>query len=169
MQLKHQWKWRGLSPTLKEAFPDILPVNRPLLGLVKPDTQWLAGFTSAEGCFSIGIKKSKSHNLGVQVQLSFILTQHIRDEELMKEIEIFFNCGKMYKTKNAVRFRVEKFTDLINKIIPFFKNNEIIGVKAKDFSDWCKAAELIKNGAHLTQEGFNQICEIQKGMNSRRE
>lgn len=160
---------RGLSINLKYTFPGVLPVERPLiLHSVIPNAQWLAGFTSAEWCFSIGIKKSKSHKLGVQVQLNFVLTQHIRDEQLISRIIMYLNCGKISKTREAVRFKVENFTDLIDKIIPFFKNYQIIGVKAKDFDDWCKAAELVKIKAHLTEDGLNKICEIQKGMNSRR-
>ena len=65
-----------------------------------------------------------------------------------------------------------KFSDLIDKIIPpiFTKNGwfSILGVKSKDFADWCKAAELMKNKAHLTAEGLDQIRKIKAGMNKGR-
>ena len=42
----------GLSADLKSAFPDIVPVVRPLVETKTIDNPyWLAGFTSAEGCF----------------------------------------------------------------------------------------------------------------------
>jgi hypothetical protein len=42
----------GLSGELKEAFPNVVPVKRPLVeDQVIRDSQWLAGFTSGEGCF----------------------------------------------------------------------------------------------------------------------
>jgi len=38
-----------------------------------------------------------------------------------------------------------------------------------DFADFCKVAELMKNKAHLTQEGLEEIRQIKAGMNTRRE
>jgi hypothetical protein len=44
----------GLTDTLKAAFPSIIPVPRPTFHIEKPlDPYWLAGFTSAEGCFIV--------------------------------------------------------------------------------------------------------------------
>ena len=43
--------------------------------------------------------------------------------------------------------------------------NPLIGIKALDFADWFKVAELIKNKAHLTPKGLEEIREIKKGMN----
>ena len=51
------------------------------------------------------------------------------------------------------------------KIIPFFKKYQIHGVKAKDFSDFCRAASLMKDKKHLTVEGLEQIRKIKAGMN----
>ena len=76
---------RGLSDKLKSAFPNIIPVDRPVvIDQVIPDPNWIAGFASAEGCFYIRLAKSKSHLTGFQVLLIFYLTQHHRDGELMK-------------------------------------------------------------------------------------
>ena len=41
----------------------------------------------------------------------------------------------------------------------------IMGVKAADFQDWCKVAELMKTKKHLTPEGLDQIRKIKAGMN----
>ena len=78
---------RGLSPKLKSAFPDVVRQrgeNRPKVIKEIPDPQWLAGFTSAEGCVKVNIQKSPKAKLGETVNLIFQLTQHMRDEELMK-------------------------------------------------------------------------------------
>jgi hypothetical protein len=63
-------------------------------GVPIPDPQWLAGFTSGEGCFFIVIQKSKDTKLGEAVQLKFILVQHSRDEQLMRSLIEYFKCGK---------------------------------------------------------------------------
>jgi hypothetical protein len=38
-------------------------------------------------------------------------------------------------------------------------------VKAQDFEDWKKVAEMIKSKEHLTNEGFEQIRKIKARMN----
>ena len=44
---------------------------------------------------------------------------------------------------------VGKFSDINNKIIPFFKAHSILGVKQSDFQDFCEIAMLIGEGKHL--------------------
>ena len=103
--------------------------------------------TSAEGCFYVLITKSIT-KIGQRVQLIFKLTQHSRNENLLKSLIKYFECSYMEKYKsgnrNWVDFRVIKFDDIANKIIPFFQKHLIQGVKAKDFANWCKVAELMK-------------------------
>lgn len=83
---------KGLSDELKRAFPNNLEVARPLVpDYIIPDPQWIAGFTSGEGCFMIKISKSPASKLGFGVQLIFQLTQNNRDEALMKCILAYFD------------------------------------------------------------------------------
>ena len=70
--------------------------------------------------------------------------------------------------RGARLYTVNKFTDIYEKIIPFFKKHKIVGLKSEDFSDWCKVAELIKVKDHLTSSGLDQIREIKSGMNKGR-
>jgi len=56
-----------------------------------------------------------------------------------------------------------------SKIIPFFSKYPIEGVKAKDFDDFCKVAELMKSKVHLTSDGLEQIRKIKSGMNRGRD
>lgn len=62
-------------------------------------------------------------------------------------------------------FQCSKFSDIYEKIIPFFKKYQIRGVKAQDWQDWCIIAELIKKKAHLTSEGLDEIKKIKLRMN----
>ena len=45
---------------------------------------------------------------------------------------------------NVINYKVTKFGDITQKIIPFFKKHPIKGVKALDFADLCKVAEMMK-------------------------
>lgn len=81
----------------------------------------------------------------------------------------FLNCGKFIKkNKEIFNYRVVKFSDLDEKIIPFLKKYQIEGVKSKDFIDFCEIALLMKNKVHLTQDGLEQIRKIKAGMNTGR-
>ena len=159
----------GLPLELKTAFMDITPVERPIVLNKKiPDPNWLAGFISGEGCLSVGVTESVTHLTGFKVFLIFTITQHYRDEKLIRSFIDYFHCGKVYKKGDAYDFRVTKFSDFIEKIIPFLQKYPILGKKALDFQNLCKVAELINKKAHLTKEGLNQIRQIKVGMNKNR-
>ena len=95
----------------------------------------MAGFTSGEGSFIINIRASKTHSVGFQVTLIFAIGQHKRDEKLLKLLIEYLGCGNIYKNEDAFEFKVTKLEDIILKIIPFFHNHPILGVKALDFHD----------------------------------
>jgi hypothetical protein len=67
-----------------------------------------------------------------------------------------------------MEFTVTSLKDINNIIIPFFSKYPLQGVKLADYLDFCKVVELMKNKAHLTQEGLDQILEIKLGMNTGR-
>ena len=155
----------GLSEKLEVAFPNIVLIEKPLvLNQQIPNPNWIAGFTSGEGYFYVKIYKSNTNKLGEAITLVFDISQHYRDESLMRSFIEYFDCGAVYPSRNAIYFRVINFKDIVNKIIPFFKEHKIQGVKLKDFQDFCKVAELMKEGKHLTAEGLDQIREIKAGM-----
>jgi hypothetical protein len=161
---------KGLTSTLEEAFLNVIPKKRPVItysGNLSPG--WLAGFTSAEGSFMIRVLNSSNHKYSKKVQLEFNLTQHARDEELMRVIANYFEAGTVYLNRNAYVFRVVNFTELINKILPFFKDNLIQGIKYFDYLDFLKAVEIVREKKHLTLEGLEDIQKIKNGMNSRRD
>lgn len=128
---------KGLAPSLKEAFPNYVPVPRPLVVDKKiPDPQWVVGFTSGEGCFYIVVSKSNSESVGFNVRLRFVLSQDVRDELIMRSLITYFNCGNCEKAKDGmVYFKVTKFTDNYEKILPFFSKYQLHGVKAVDYQD----------------------------------
>jgi hypothetical protein len=161
----------GLSEAIQKAFPDVNPLERPYVKLPSViDPNWLAGFAEGESNFAIRVSSSATNKIGKSVSLSFIITQHKRDFLLMKSIEKLFGCGqvKMRPKESGVDFMVMKFSDINEKIIPFFEKYPLTGCKKLDYLDLCKAAELIKNKAHLTTEGLEEIIRIKEGMNTGR-
>ena len=54
------------------------------------------------------------------------------------------------------------------KIISFFLKYPIHGIKALDFSDFCRIGSLIKEKEHLTEQGLAKVESIKSGMNTKR-
>jgi len=164
----------GLPDKLKTAFPGVLPVPRPLvLGSLCPqrikDPSWLAGFASAEGCFMIKSQESRSGSK-VYAGLVFSVSQHSRDEGLMRDLINYLGCGNYYPNLKVDKgeYVVVRFNDIESKIIPFFNKYPIGGVKALDFADFKKAADIVKVKGHLTRTGLVEILKIKEGMNTGR-
>ena len=159
----------GLPPRLREAFPDIKPVERPPVefkGIVNP--YWVSGFVEGEGCFAVGIQDSKKTRTGSLVSLRFKISQHSRDRLLIKSFIDYFGCGIYYERISEDEFVVTKISDVVEKIIPFFDAHPLQGNKALDYADFRTATEIIKNRGHLTEEGLEQLQKIKVGMNTGR-
>jgi hypothetical protein len=77
----------------------------------------------------------------------------------------------------SVHLQIAKFTDINEKIIPFFEKYSIEGVKSLDFEDFKKVCKLIENKKHLTplllpmrheHRGIKAILDIKLNMNQNR-
>ncbi len=161
----------GTPQIVKSNFNNIVPVNRPIITTDNiPDPHWITGFVNGEGTFDVKIYKSKT-NTGYAVQLRFRIPQHERDYKLIEVLNNYFGgAGVIEKHSQfpAVTLVIVKFSHVIEKIIPFFELYPIIGVKQKDFLDWCEVAKLMTSGTHLTIEGLNLIRTFKAGMNKGR-
>jgi hypothetical protein len=157
----------GLSEELKIVFLNIIPSLRPQTITPKLETihpYWVSGFVDGDGCFYISLT-----NNSTGVGLVFKITQHIRDTDLLKEFVNYFNCGRYsLSSPEAGDFIVTKFEDIYTKIIPFFNKYPLQGSKSLDFFDFNRVAELMKNKAHITSEGFESIKQIKSGTNKKR-
>lgn len=162
---------RGISKLLLDNFKDIVPVERPMYEVTEiPSPNWVAGFASAEGCFHAVLFKRDKYKTGYMVQLRFIISQHTRDQLVMEKIAEFFRCGYVnYSSiKQGAAYTVTDIKSTVNVIIPFFNTYLIEGCKSLDFADFCKIAYIIRDKAHLTEEGIIKIKELASKMNLKR-
>jgi hypothetical protein len=159
----------GLSDKLMNEFPNVISAIRPAVNFEGiPDPNWLAGFVDGEGCFYINTKKAKGYLTGYQVIMSFSICQHVKDELLLSKFIDYLGCGKIEKAStrpNEVTFVTYKFSDIRDKIIPFFQNYPLHGIKSMDYRDFCEIAKLMENKSHLTLDGLNKIKSLKSGMN----
>ena len=162
----------GLNVSLKEAFPNWkeLQVDRPnyLFGGI-PNPNWIAGFASGDSSFNIKISNSPTSLLNKRVQLRFGVGLNIREKALIEYLVVYFDLSDVKKNVyfdiNSARFEVVKFSDITDKIIPFFEKYSIQGKKSLDFIYFKQAAEIVKSKGHLASEGLDQILEIKAIMN----
>lgn len=96
----------GLPFDLEAAFTGIFPYPRSEVSDISiKDSQWLVGFASAEGCFHIKNTKAFTHCSEYQVSLVFKLTQHSRDEHLIKSLINYLRCGVVSQFDSATVLR----------------------------------------------------------------
>ncbi len=127
----------GLSDVIKSEFNLNYPVKRPIIITTNiSDPNWVSGFVSGEGNFDAGIRESKN-KIGFRVSLRFRISQHERDTQLMELIINYFLAGRLEKDfrSSVLNLVISKFSDLNQKIIPFFNQYPIYGIKKLDFLD----------------------------------
>ena len=179
--LKSSLNW-GLSDKLIKNFKNVTSVNRPeykFNGISDPF--WIAGFTSGDGSFYLKIRKAETE-IGYRVSLIYSFHLHIRELEVLKGLCNYFNNyfnikkqntlsnEKVYTSEenNSAHLKIENFTDISEKIIPFFDKYPIVGIKSLDFEDFKKVCNIVKSKKHLTPEGVKTILEIKSNMNQNR-
>lgn len=157
-----------------KAFPNVQPTDRSdytCNGIQNP--YWLAGFASGDSSFYISIENAKSSSKNNRVRLGFGTNLHIRDKQLLVAIANYLTIlpVQIYEGKNqqSAVLQIRNYSQIVSKVIPFFNEYPIIGVKRLDFADFKKVAEMMKNKEHLTESGLKKILSIVEGMNLRRE
>ena len=159
---------KGLPSKLKEYFPNVMGIEKSEVNIpANIDPNWVVGFFSGEGCFFIDIYKAIDCKTGYYVRLRATVNQHSRDEILISKLINILDYGFVTKhtKKKVITFVVYRFDNIYNKIIPFFNKYPILGIKSLDFKDFCKAAESMNKGTHLTLEGLEKIRNIKSNMN----
>lgn len=159
----------GLSDKLRIQFPTVIPVARPvIMGNDIPHPYWFTGFVDGQGFFYVKSLKNKNYSTGFNVTMVFSVFQHVRDEALLTKFIDYLGCGRIEKTStrpNGLNFTVSKFSDIQDKILPFFQTYPLQGIKSMDYLDFAKVAKIIEIKGHLTMEGIKKINYLKSGMN----
>jgi len=128
---------------------------------------FITGLIDAEGCFNIMITKSSSV-LGWRVQARFLLELHIKDIELLYQLQSFFSgigTVTISNNKKVARYSIVGINEIINILLPHFTNYPLQSVKKIDFISWKNCVIIIANKEHLTLQGFKKIVSNKAIMN----
>ena len=137
----------------------------------------MADFASADSSFYVSIENAKNSKQDktnkTRVRLGFGTNLHIRDKQLLVAIANYLTIWPIHiyegKSQQSAVLQIRSYSQIVSKVIPFFNEYPIIGVKSLDFADFNKVAELVKDKEHLTKSGLKKILNIVEGMNLRRE
>ena len=142
---------------------------------------WIVGFVDGEGCFSLGFVrqnnrgKRKGYKTGYQVFHEFAVTQGAKSLGSLQKLVDFFKVGKIFANKrydnhkeHLYRYVVRKREDLLNVIIPFFRQYPLHTSKANDFEKFARCVEWIEAKRHLTHDGLIEIAQITETMNRKK-
>jgi hypothetical protein len=133
---------------------------------------WIVGFTDGEGCFSVSIFRNQTTKMGWQVFPEFVITQGKRSLPALKIYLQYFGCGKIFVNKrydnhheHLYRYCVRSLKDLREKIIPFFRKNQLRTNKQKDFEMFSEIIETMMLKKHLSVKGLHLIAHKIERMN----
>jgi hypothetical protein len=139
---------------------------------------WVTGFVDGEGCFSINfIRQPHRHNrrgykTGIQVAHEFVVTQSAKSLGCLHLLMEFFGVGDVYVNRrydnhkeHVHRYCVRKRSDLVQTVIPFFKEFPLRTSKQADFLKFAECLRLMDTNTHLTRDGLAEMVEIAETMN----
>jgi hypothetical protein len=142
------------------------------------NTGWVIGFVDGEGCFSIGFNRQSDrqgrngYRTGYQVSHRFAVTQGASSVVCLEELHSFFRVGRIARNArrdnhrdDLLQYRVDRRTDLLEVVIPFFQEHPLRTSKRHDFEAFAHCVELVSAGRHLDSEGLIEIVEISQTMN----
>jgi hypothetical protein len=138
--------------------------------LSKINIHWICGFINSDGSFGVYLIQSNASKFGFSTQLKIVISQHNKSLIVLDAIRNYFNIGKIYSTSatgTVSDYKLFSLKDIL-LFIDLFKNTQLLGAKALDYTDFCTIVGLIQNKEHLTLEGIKTIKEISSNMNSTR-
>jgi intein-encoded DNA endonuclease-like protein len=92
--------------------------------------EYILGFISGDGSFYVSISKEN------KIKVGFTISQHVRDKDFLEKIKEFFGVGRVvpesFARRDSVwRYEVTSFKELIERILPIFKENSSL-ITSKD-------------------------------------
>ena len=130
---------------------------------------WLSGFIDAEGCFNVTLFKRKSMTLGYQIKLRFMIDQKDSLDNMLfikDQLNLFLTNRKLKKGTTGTMHRIESNSFVkVPFIIEYINRFRLKSKKQESFDKWVVVYELVKNKAHLTEEGLNVIRKLSKEIN----
>jgi hypothetical protein len=124
---------------------------------------FLSGFALGEGSFMIVCRKRGDYRRSFKLSAAFNVSQHDRVPlDLFRET---VGCGGLRKAGNAGWYwEVNRLSDLVDRVVPFFDRFPIVGEKAETYRLWKRAVALLAAG-DLSGQDYHQVLALRERMN----
>lgn len=124
-------------------------------------TSWLAGFTDAEGCFTVSlIKRTDTYT---QVQVRFILSQK-QEKDFFEELSVIIK-GKTHYLKSYNGYNLTVNLTKLKLLIKYFAFHPLKTKKKIDYLNWLKIYDLVINQKHRIPDQLEKIKKIKQRLN----
>ena len=140
----------------------------------RPDEQighYVAGFVDGEGSFHVAVQRNPTTRLKWLVVPEFHVSQNDDNQHVLALIRDVLGCGYL-KPNHAGSLRdrtcvlvVRNHTDLVGKVIPFFRRYPLRTTKRADFDLFATIVAMIDGGRHRDLEGLAEIIVLAYSMN----
>jgi hypothetical protein len=126
---------------------------------------YFAGFVDGEGSFHLTFRRRPDYKLPWKVSLCLNVSQ--KDKVILALLKKHLQCGTIrYKSDDVWMYEVNNLSAICENVIPFFRRFGFLSAKKKrDFSIFQKMAELMSQGAHLSEKGIGNLLNLRRNMN----
>ena len=138
-------------------------------GVDVPLNPWfVSGLTEGEGCFCVSFAIRAKMKAGLEVRPSFALALNERDAALLADLQAFFGCGWLRRSRGdrTVKYEVRAISDLTSIVVPHFERYPLRGCKARSCAGFSRVCQMVLQGDHLQRDGLRTIVGIAYRMNS---
>jgi len=142
--------------------------DKGIYGVVETLDPWfVTGLAEGEGCFCISFAVRAKLRIGLEARPSFSLSLNERDRVLLEDLQAYFGCGWIRRSKSDRTFKYEarSLGDLIGSVVPHFERYPLRGAKARSFVGFSRVCRMIEQGDHLKRHGLREIVRIAYEMN----
>ena len=132
---------------------------------------FISGFVDGEGSFHVAFVRRQDLPKRWVIIPEFHISQNSVRDSVLYEIKQFFDCGNIHlnhrirRNDDSLVYVVRNRRDLLNKIIPFFKNYPLRSSKNIDAKIFAEIVYMMADGIHLSNDGFKNIVQKAYQMN----
>ena len=132
---------------------------------------YIAGFVDGEGSFHVAIQRNPSTKASWQLVPEFHVSQHVSSKSVLDLMRDTLKCGyvkpnhRHNPSDETYVYVVRSRTDLISKVIPFFRKFRLRTSKREDFEIFSEVVFRMERGDHRSRNGLTELLGLAFSMN----
>lgn len=171
MLTKHRKLTNLKNKIIKIYYGGFINYIKRLIKMQKINPNYIVGFIDGEGSFNITISKDIKRSSNHRVVCEMHITQNIHSIKVLETIRDYFDCGIIKvdnNITNTMKYQVNSYKDIANKIIPFFDKYPLLTSKYLNYMNFKEAINMMIEKEHLMTEGIIKMQDLANKMNKKR-